>query len=123
MWLHKLPSEILMNCSDSPGQVWSRFFSDNRRLALEVEIAIAKLKRYKSLGSDQIPAGGEILRSETQRVLNSVWSKEEFAWEVEVVYYCTNLREGRKTDCNNYRGVSLSSTSYKIVSNILLLIP
>jgi hypothetical protein len=36
---------------------------------LEVEIAIAKLKRYKSLGSDQIPAeliqeGDEILLCE-----------------------------------------------------------
>jgi hypothetical protein len=27
---------------------------------------------------------------------------------------------GDKTDCNNYRAVSLLSTSYKILSNILL---
>jgi hypothetical protein len=47
---------------------------------LEVEIAIAKLKRYKSPGSDQIPAeliqaGGEILLSEIHRLINSVWNK------------------------------------------------
>jgi hypothetical protein len=40
---------------------------------LEVEIAIAKLKKYKSPGSDQIPAeliqaGGKMLLSVTQKI-------------------------------------------------------
>jgi hypothetical protein len=48
----------------------------------EVEIDIAKLKGYKSPGSDQIPAeliqaGGETLRSEIHKLINSVWNKEE----------------------------------------------
>jgi hypothetical protein len=48
----------------------------------EVEIAIAKLKMYKSPGSDQIPAeliraGGEILRSKIHKFINSIWKKEE----------------------------------------------
>jgi hypothetical protein len=47
----------------------------------QVEIAIANLKRFKSPGSDQIPtepnkAGGEILRCEIHKLINSVWSKE-----------------------------------------------
>jgi hypothetical protein len=29
-------------------------------------------------------------------------------------------KEGDKTDCNNYRGISLLLTSYNILSNILL---
>jgi hypothetical protein len=49
---------------------------------LETEIAIAKLKKYKSPGSDEIPAeliqaGGEILLSTIHKLINSVWYKEE----------------------------------------------
>jgi hypothetical protein len=29
-------------------------------------------------------------------------------------------KKGDKTDCNNYRGISVLSTSYRILSNILL---
>jgi hypothetical protein len=44
---------------------------------LEVEIAIAKLKKYKSPGSDhisaeRIQAGGEILLSAIHKLVNSV---------------------------------------------------
>jgi hypothetical protein len=49
---------------------------------LEVEIAIAKLKKYKSPGSDQIlaeliQAGGETLQSEIHKLINCILSKEE----------------------------------------------
>jgi hypothetical protein len=48
----------------------------------EVEIAIEKLKRYKSPGIDQIPAeliqaGGNTLCSEIHKCINCVWNKEE----------------------------------------------
>jgi hypothetical protein len=38
---------------------------------LEVEIAIAKLKKYKSQGSDQIPANQNLIQEEIKRRLNS----------------------------------------------------
>jgi hypothetical protein len=52
------------------------------RRRIEVKIAIAKLKKYKSPGSDQIPteliqAGGEILMSAIHKLINSVLNKEE----------------------------------------------
>jgi hypothetical protein len=48
----------------------------------EGEIVIAKLKRYKSPGSDQIPAeliqtGGEILHSKIHELINSIWNTEK----------------------------------------------
>jgi hypothetical protein len=58
----------------------------------EVEIAIAKLKKYKSPGSDQIPAelikaGGEILLSAIHKLVNSVWNKEELPdqWKESII--------------------------------------
>jgi hypothetical protein len=49
---------------------------------LEVEISIAKLKKYKSPGSDKIPAklyqtGGETLVSVIHKLITSIWNKEE----------------------------------------------
>jgi hypothetical protein len=49
---------------------------------VEVEIAIGKLKSYKYPGTDQIlaeliKAGGETLYSEIQRLICSIWNKEE----------------------------------------------
>jgi hypothetical protein len=48
----------------------------------EVEIAIGKLKSYKSLGTDQIlakliKAGGEMLSSEIHKLICSIWNTEE----------------------------------------------
>jgi hypothetical protein len=86
---------------------------------LEVEIATAKLKKYKSPGSDQIPAeliqaGGKILLSAIHKPINSVWNKEELPdqWMESIIVPIH--KKGDKTDCNNYRGISLLSTSYKL---------
>jgi hypothetical protein len=93
--------------------------------SFEVKIAIGKLKRYKSPGIDQIPveliqAGGNTLRSEIHKRINCIWNKEELPeqWKKSIIVLI--YTKGDKTDCSNYRGISLLSTSYKILSNILL---
>jgi hypothetical protein len=53
-----------------------------RPSALEVEIATEKLKRYKSPGTDLIPAelikaGGSKICSEIHKLIISIWNKEE----------------------------------------------
>jgi hypothetical protein len=59
---------------------------------LEVEIAIAKLKKYKSPDSDQISAelvqaGGEILLSAIHKLIHSIWNKEELSdqWKESII--------------------------------------
>jgi hypothetical protein len=52
--------------------------------------------------------------------MNSVWNKEGLSdgWKESIIV--SVHKKGNKTDCNNYRGISLLSTSNKIVSNIPL---
>jgi hypothetical protein len=79
---------------------------------LEVEIAIAKLKKYKSPGSDQIPAelfrsGSEILLSAAHKLINSVWDKEELPDQCKESINIPAYKKCDKTYCNNYCGISL----------------
>jgi hypothetical protein len=76
-------------------------------------------------GSDEIPAeliqaGGKILLFAIHKLFNSVWNNEELPdqWEKSIIVPVH--KKGDKTNCNNYCGISLLSTSYKILSNILL---
>jgi len=84
--------------------------------AFETDIAIEKLKRYKPPHTDQIPAEC----SEIHDLINSVWNKEQLPqqWKENIIVYI--FKTGGRTDCNNYRGISLLPTAYKILSNILV---
>jgi hypothetical protein len=54
------------------------------------------------------------------KLITSIWNKEKMSdqWKESIVVPIH--KTGDKTDCNNYRGISLLSTSYKMLSNILL---
>jgi len=92
--------------------------------AFKFELAIEKVKRHRSPGTDQIQAelikaGGKTFRSEICILINSILNKEEFPekWKVSIIIPI--YKENEKTDCSNYRGISLFPTTYKILSNIL----
>ena len=92
---------------------------------LDVEIAIEKLKKYKSPGIDQILAeliqdSGNSLLTEIYKLVLPIWKKEMLPeqWKESIIVPIYKKRE--KTNCSNYRGISLLLTSYKILSNIIL---
>jgi hypothetical protein len=75
---------------------------------LEAETAIAKLQKYKCLGSDQIlaeliQAGCKTLVSVIHKLINSIWNKEKLPdqWKESIIVI-----------------IILLTTSYKILSNI-----
>ena len=93
--------------------------------ALEVELAIEKLKSHKSPGIDQIPAelikaGGRTIRGAIHKLRIAIWDKEELPEEWKESVIVPIHKKGDKTECNNYRGISLLPTTYKILSSILL---
>ena len=83
--------------------------------AFEVEMAVENLKRHNSPGIDQIPAElikawGRTIHSEIHKLINSIWNMEELPEEWKELF----CKKGDKTDCGNYRGILLMSTTYKI---------
>jgi hypothetical protein len=74
--------------------------------ASEVEVAIGKLKRYKSPGVDQIPAeliqaGWKTLRLEIHKHIKLIWKKDlPHQWKESI--FVPIHKKGDKTDCSNY---------------------
>ena len=85
----------------------------------------SKAKKSQSPGIDQIPAelikaGGSKIRCAIHKLIIAIWNKEELPGEWKESIIVPTHKKGDKTDCNNYRGISLLPTTYKILSNILL---
>jgi hypothetical protein len=89
---------------------------------VEVEIATGKLRSYKSPGTYQIlaeliKARGETLYSETHRLICCIWNKEELPQQWKESIILPIYKKEDKTDCNNYRGISILSTAYKFIQH------
>jgi hypothetical protein len=61
-----------------------------------------------------------MLLSAIHKLINYFLNKKELPdqWKESIIVPIH--KKGDETGCNNYRGISLRSTSYKILSNILL---
>jgi len=93
--------------------------------AFEVVMATEKLQSHRSPDIDHIPAeviraGGITIRRKIHKLINSIWNNEEFSEEWKESIIVPYHKKGDKTDCSNYRGISLLSATYKILSNVLL---
>jgi hypothetical protein len=77
------------------------------------------IKVITSNPADLIEEGGEVLLSEIHRLINSLWSKEELLEQWTESLILPVHKNGDKTDCNNYRGISLLSIPHKkyLISN------
>jgi len=79
----------------------------------------------QSPGIDQIPAEliktiGRKIRSDFHKITNSIFNTEILPDEWKDSIFVPVYTRSDKTDCNNFRGISLSSTAYRILYIILL---
>jgi len=88
--------------------------------AFEIDMAIEMPKRHISPGTDRIPAEQIQAGVEQFVLVNSIWYQEELPKEWKESIILSIYKKGDKTDCSNYRGISLLSNTYKILSNLLL---
>ena len=84
--------------------------------ASEVELAINKLKSHKLPGIDQIlaeliKAGGRTICLEIHKLITSIWKKDKLPKEWKESIIVPIRKKGDKTDCNNYKGISLVPTT------------
>lgn len=90
----------------------------------EVVDAILHMKNNKAPGPDGLPAeifkhGGDELHRALHDLILTIWSQERVPRQWTNSIICPLHKKGDKLDCRNYRGISLLSCAYKILSNIL----
>ena len=81
------------------------------------------MKPGKSPGSDGIPAGmvGEVVVSRLQDLLISCWEQGILPQDLKhAVIIPLYKNKGEKSDCSNYRGITLLSIAGKVLARILL---
>ena len=92
----------------------------------EIKKATMQLKVGKSPGTDGIPAevyqhGGEAVLDKLQDPFTNCWEKgtlpQDFRGAVIISLY---KNKGEKSDCSNYRGITLLSIAGKILVRVLL---
>ena len=91
----------------------------------EVQAAIKAMKSNKAPGPDGIPAeiwkNSDALAEHLHMLLASIWEMEDVPQQFKDANIVTIWkRKGSKSDCSNYRGVSLLAIAGKILGRILL---
>ena len=87
-------------------------------------LAIQRFKLNKASGYDGLPvelfkAGVDELVRCMHHLLCNIWSLESMPIDWYLSLLCPVLKKGDATICSNYRGLSLLTIAYRILSSVL----
>ena len=93
--------------------------------AAEVKLAIKILCRGKKPGRDGIPAeiykvGGPGLVKKLTALLKKIWEQGSVPQDFKDASVISLFKKGKRSLCDNYRGISLLSVAGKILARIIL---
>ena len=91
----------------------------------EIEDAIKSLKNGKAPGADGIPSevykyGGPRVVQTLHSFFKTCWDEVELPQDFKDAKIVTIFKKGDRSQCGNYRGISLLSTAGKILAKVLL---
>jgi len=91
----------------------------------EIENLIKRLKNNKAPGENSIveellKKGGTMLVSKIKEVIKTIWRTETIPEEWKTAIICPIFKKGNPTKTENYRGISLLDTCYKILTTLIL---
>ena len=123
--LLKVPGDIYHEALDNiPQRITKTSLDEIPTIAEMAARAIAGLKDSKAPGGDGIPAEvwkhGADMFSRLHQLITNAWEVDSVpqAWKDSSIV--TIYKKGDRTDCGNYRGISLLSIADKIFARILL---
>jgi hypothetical protein len=78
-----------------------------------------KAPRNYNITSELIKVAGPVLWKQIHELITNIWEKEKIPddWKIEIIYPIH--KKGDKTVCDNYRGITLLSRMYKIMSCLI----
>jgi hypothetical protein len=90
----------------------------------EIAETIKELKNGKTAGKDNIcneliKYGGEKMSENIQQMIKDIWKNEQIPEEWKIGRIMPIYKSGDHTKCDNYRGITLLNTAYKILTNII----
>jgi hypothetical protein len=91
----------------------------------EISTIIMNFRESKAPGIDNInpeliqAAGPQMNSRLVYRLVTNVWTKEKMPNEWNLALICPIYKKGEKSECSNYRGISLLNIVYKIIAAVI----
>jgi len=86
---------------------------------ITVKVTLKKARGSYNITPELIKVGGENLRNQIHKLIQSVWIIEEIPFEWTEGIICPLFKKGDRKLCLNCRGFTLLNVTYKVFSSLI----